>query len=145
MTPRLPSPVLLRCLVMGILALFVMGRACPFFTPAPAFASGENAPTQRETGFNLGASLASLYRDHISSVDGDRCPSYPSCSSYSVEAFKKHGFFIGWMMTVDRLIHEGKEEQEVSPLVYDGGRWKIYDPVENNDFWWYPDKRSLSK
>ena len=40
-------------------------------------------------------------------------------------------------MTVDRLIHEGKEETEVSPMVYAHGKWKIYDPVENNDFWWH--------
>jgi hypothetical protein len=41
------------------------------------------------------------------------------------------------MMTVDRLIHEGKDEESVSPLVYSDGKWKIFDPVENNDFWWF--------
>jgi len=40
-------------------------------------------------------------------------------------------------MTVDRLIHEGNEETSVSPLIYSKGEWKILDPVENNDFWWY--------
>lgn len=40
-------------------------------------------------------------------------------------------------MTVDRLLHEGREETAVSPIVYHGGRPKIFDPVENNDFWWY--------
>jgi uncharacterized protein len=54
-----------------------------------------------------------------------------------MEAFKKHGFFLGWLMTVDRLIHEGSEELSVSPLVYMGGRRRIFDPVENNDFWWF--------
>jgi len=44
---------------------------------------------------------------------------------------------MGWMMTVDRLFHEGSEEKKVSPLVYDHGRLKIYDPVEDNDFWWF--------
>lgn len=87
--------------------------------------------------FNLGTWLIGIYRENISPVDGDRCPSLPSCSSYSLQAMKKHGFFIGWMMTVDRLIHEGKEETRVSPVVYSEGRWKIFDPVENNDFWWY--------
>ena len=93
------------------------------------------------SGFNLGTWLVGIYRDNISPVDGDRCPSIPSCSSYSLQAMEKHGFFIGWMMTVDRLIHEGKEEARVSPVVYSGGKWKIFDPVENNDFWWYsPDR-----
>ncbi|MGD2125009.1 MAG: membrane protein insertion efficiency factor YidD [Desulfobacteraceae bacterium] len=91
-------------------------------------------------GFNLGMWLVDLYSNTISTVDADRCPSVPSCSQYSLEAFKKHGFFTGWIMTVDRLIHEGNEEARVSPVVHSGGKWKIFDPVENNDFWWHPRK-----
>lgn len=103
------------------------------FSLAPAAA--ESGPEPRG---NLGTWLVSLFRDHVSAVDGDRCPSLPSCAHYSVQAFRKHGFFVGWIMTVDRLIHEGSEEGTVSPLVYDPrGHLKIYDPVENNDFWWY--------
>lgn len=91
-----------------------------------------------EAGFkkNAGVWFASFFRDVISPVDGDRCPSLPSCSSYSVNAFEKHGFFAGWLMTVDRLIHEG-DEGSVSPKVYHNGRLRILDPVENNDFWWF--------
>lgn len=100
--------------------------------------TGNTASSEEEPSLNPGLWLLSLYRDHISPVDGDRCPSVPSCSSYAEQAFKKHGFFIGWMMTVDRLIHEGKEETSVSPFVYSEGKVKIFDPVENNDFWWYP-------
>ncbi|UCF57029.1 MAG: membrane protein insertion efficiency factor YidD [Deltaproteobacteria bacterium] len=100
--------------------------------------TSDTASSEEEPGLNPGLWLLSLYRDHISPVDGDRCPSIPSCSSYAEQAFKKHGFFIGWMMTVDRLIHEGKEETSVSPFVYSEGKVKIFDPVENNDFWWYP-------
>lgn len=98
-------------------------------------ASYENRP-----GLNPGAWLVSIFKEHISAVDSDRCPSIPSCSSYCVKAIKKHGFFIGWIMTVDRLIHEGSEETRSSPIVYSKGKWKIYDPVENNDFWWYHPK-----
>jgi hypothetical protein len=92
---------------------------------------------QEQSGASPGIWLLNIYRDHISPVDGDRCPSVPTCSSYAVQAFKKHGFFMGWMMTVDRLIHEGQEERSVSPLTYSNGTWKLYDPVENNDFWWF--------
>ena len=86
--------------------------------------------------FSPGLRLISFYKNHISPLDGDRCPSYPTCSSYAEQAFQKHGFIMGWMMTVDRLIHEGKEETSVSPFVYIDGEVKIFDPVENNDFWW---------
>ena len=87
------------------------------------------------TGRSVGTWLVSLFRDHISAVDGDRCPSIPTCSSYSVRAFEKHGFVMGWLMTVDRLIHEADEGSH-APLVRSGGRLKIHDPVEANDFWW---------
>lgn len=92
---------------------------------------------------NPGSYVVSLFRKYISPVDGDRCPSYPTCSSYSIKAFKKHGFIKGWLMTVDRLIHEGSEERKVSPVVMVDGIKKIYDPVENNDFWWH--KKSKEK
>ena len=94
------------------------------------------AKDQEPGAQNPGAWLVSIFRDYVSAVDGDRCPSAPSCSSFSVQAFNKHGFVMGWLMTVDRLIHEGKDGTAVSPLVYENGRLRIYDPVENNDFWW---------
>jgi hypothetical protein len=99
--------------------------------PAPAVAADSDA------SFNLGVTLTSLFKEFISPVDGDRCPSEPTCSSYSIKAFEKHGFFVGWLMTVDRLLHEGGDEKMVSPVWLDRGRQRILDPVENNDFWWY--------
>ncbi len=80
--------------------------------------------------------FVSFFRNYISPVDSDRCKSLPSCSSYSILAFKKHGFFVGWLMTVDRLIHEG-DEGLVSPSVYHKGRLRVLDPVDNNDYWWF--------
>jgi len=104
----------------------------------PASTKGKSSSVVRETGSkeNLGVRLSSFFRDIISPVDGDRCPSLPSCSSYSVNAFKKHGFFTGWLMTVDRLLHEA-DEGSVSPRVYHNGRFRVLDPVENNDYWWF--------
>ncbi|VBB43013.1 exported hypothetical protein [uncultured Desulfatiglans sp.] len=103
-------------------------------------AAGEAASDEQAGGVNAGAWLVRLFRDHISAVDSDRCPSYPSCSEYSVRAFEKHGFVMGWLMTVDRLIHEGSEEEAVSGTVKVGDRLLINDPVHNNDFWWYRPK-----
>lgn len=96
-----------------------------------------HAPDQMDAPeFSIGAWFASSVWRHISAVDGKRCPSEPTCSSYSAQAFRKHGFFIGWVMTVDRLIHEADEGRH-SPLVRIDGEYKIFDPVEDNDFWWY--------
>ena len=110
--------------------------------PGGVRAEPEKAGKKENKIPNPGLLLLDFYAGTISRVDGDRCPSYPTCSAYGRQAIRKHGFFIGWMMTVDRLIHEGSEETRVSPYVFVNGKWKIYDPVENNDFWWYqPEKR----
>lgn len=113
------------------------------FTPgvcADEEISGQSdaSSSEESSGFNPAQWLLSIYKDHISPVNADQCPSYPPCSSYAGQAMRKHGFFIGWMMTVDRLIHEGKEETSVSPYIHSHGEDLILDPVENNDFWWYP-------
>ncbi len=76
-----------------------------------------------------------LFQKYISPVDGDRCPSYPTCSQYAVEAVRKHGAVMGVLMAVDRLIHEADEVRRV-PQVRIGDRDRYFDPVENNDFWW---------
>jgi hypothetical protein len=75
-----------------------------------------------------------FFRDVISPVDGDRCPMYPTCSEYSIQALRKHGPFLGFVMIADRLIHE-KDEMKYAPRVMVNGTWRYYDPVENNDFW----------
>lgn len=76
------------------------------------------------------------YLNHLSAVRAGVCPMYPSCSEYSKQCFKKHGFLIGWMMTCDRLMRCGRDEMKLSPRVFVGGQWKYYDPVERNTFWW---------
>ena len=76
-----------------------------------------------------------LYQDYISSVDGNRCPMYPTCSQYCIEAIKKHGTFLGWIMCSDRLIRCGRDENKLSDPVWIDGVKRSYDPVSNNDFW----------
>jgi uncharacterized protein len=117
----------LTLLVLGLLTLGSYSKA---LAESPS-------PHEKTESFNPALWLVNVYRHHISPIDGDRCPSLPTCSSYSVQAMEKHGFFLGWMMTVDRLIHEGQEETKVSSVVYYEGKWRIFDPVRNNDFWWY--------
>ena len=56
--------------------------------------------------------IIKIYKFFISPLLGDNCRFYPSCSSYSIEAFEKHGVFIGFYLTLRRLLkchpfHEG--------------------------------------
>jgi hypothetical protein len=125
----------LLCLVLFL----VTGGHTPGLCAEEEISRQSDSPSSEEvSGFNPAQWLLSIYKNHISPVNADRCPSYPSCSSYAEQAMKKHGFFMGWIMTVDRLIHEGKEETTVSPYIHFDGEDLILDPVENNDFWWYP-------
>ncbi len=74
--------------------------------------------------------------NHLSAVRYGECPMYPSDSEYSLQSIKKHGMLAGLVMSMDRLMRCGRDETRLSPEVFVNGRWKTYDPVEKNDFWW---------
>ncbi len=105
------------------------------------FNTGKTAQAQgSDDNMSAGARALSwgvrFYRETISQVDGERCKMYPSCSAYSLEAIKKHGFFLGYVMTADRLIHESNEMDDAPKIKLKNGQERYYDPVEANDFWW---------
>lgn len=79
--------------------------------------------------------------NHLSAVKQSECPMYPSCSEYSKESVEKHGFFVGWMMTCDRLMRCGRDETELSPRIMIDGELKYYDPVQANEILWDEDER----
>jgi len=112
-------------------ALVIAPLSC---APGKSRNSALESPPEQTYHDNPGFRLAMLFREYISAVDGDRCPSIPTCSAYSAEVFRRFGFFKGWIMTVDRLIHEA-DEGDYSPLVYRDGKIKILDPPESNDIW----------
>lgn len=110
----------------------------PFRGPWEEYGA-ENTFKQGYDGFNPLRSLVRVHRNYISPIDGKTCPMYPSCSEYSLLCFEKHGFFVGWVMTCDRLLHETDEIRK-APVVYINGLERSYDPIENNDFWWYSER-----
>ncbi len=77
-----------------------------------------------------------FFQTWISPVDGDRCTMTPTCSQYSLQAIRRHGPWLGFAMSADRIVHE-YEEQRYVPLVRRGGRFRYLDPVGNNDFWFH--------
>ena len=48
--------------------------------------------------------LISLYRKYISPLKPPCCRFTPSCSAYAIEAFRKRGFFVGFALTVWRIL-----------------------------------------
>jgi hypothetical protein len=87
------------------------------------------------SGQKIAEGFIRFFIKYISPVDGDRCPSYPTCSQYALDAVRKHGALMGSIMAFDRLLHESDEIYR-APLIRVHGRYRYYDPVENNDFWW---------
>jgi putative component of membrane protein insertase Oxa1/YidC/SpoIIIJ protein YidD len=77
-----------------------------------------------------------FWQKTISRIDGKECPMYPSCSHYAQEAIIIHGPIVGYFLTVDRMIHENSEIAYCQIIKVDG-KLLYYDPVSNNDFWWY--------
>lgn len=82
-----------------------------------------------------------FYQHFLSHQWGQSCAYYPSCSNYGLLAIRKHGALVGSMMTFDRLQHEA-DEARTAPPILTGGQIKIYDPLENNDYWWYTTSHS---
>ena len=67
--------------------------------------------------------LIRLYQKFISPLKRNpACRFYPSCSAYAVEAFMKRGFFVGFVLTVWRILR-------CNPYC-EGG----YDPVPEKGF-----------
>ncbi|HWS40505.1 MAG TPA: membrane protein insertion efficiency factor YidD [Arenimonas sp.] len=44
------------------------------------------------------------YKSFISPLLGQNCRFSPSCSSYSMQAIERFGFFRGWYLTIGRLL-----------------------------------------
>lgn len=62
-------------------------------------------------------SLIKLYQKYISPGLPPSCRFYPTCSQYALEAFETRGAFVGFFLTIFRLLR-------CNPL-FKGG----YDPV----------------
>ena len=91
-------------------------------------------PAREESLVTNPASLLPLwgvgfFRTFVSPVDGDRCPSYPTCSAYALQAVGEHGFVLGVLLTAGRLVAES-DEAAFAPRIRVGGQWKVYSPVE---------------
>ncbi|MDR2780588.1 MAG: membrane protein insertion efficiency factor YidD [Synergistaceae bacterium] len=55
--------------------------------------------------------LIKTYRRFISPLLGAHCRFYPTCSQYALEAFQKHGFLKGIILTARRLARCGPWHQ----------------------------------
>ena len=66
--------------------------------------------------------LLKLYQKIISPLKPNCCRFTPTCSTYAIEAFRKRGFFVGFILTVWRVLR-------CNPFCKGG-----YDPVPEKGF-----------
>ena len=48
--------------------------------------------------------LIRFYQKHISPLKSTKCPYYPTCSCYGLEAIEKHGALKGGLLAVWRIL-----------------------------------------
>ncbi len=73
---------------------------------APPARQADTRPRLRQTNNEadmLLSLLFSAYKGWFSSQDLNSCTFQPSCSSYSMQALRKHGVVMGMLKTMDRL------------------------------------------
>ena len=139
---NISSWTLLVLVLMGLVFLLPLNSAAeypvedPWNWPVKNTTAQEQEKAQKKPSLATGffSSLVTFFSKVISPVDGDRCPSYPTCAAYSKQAYQEHGAVVGTLMTVDRLFHEA-DEPRFSPTVEVHGVRRLYDPVSANEFW----------
>jgi hypothetical protein len=94
--------------------------------PAPA-------PGPVNTGSVVLSGALGFYRSFLSPTLGARCPSYPSCSTYALEAVRRHGPLLGAALTSGRLLSEA-DEAAFAPRILVNGKLYVYDPVPGSLF-----------
>jgi putative component of membrane protein insertase Oxa1/YidC/SpoIIIJ protein YidD len=82
----------------------------------------------------IGIGAIELYSKYISPADGARSPSYPTSTVYGKQAIEQYGFFLGIILTADRLIHQADVHYGAQMATY--GLARYYDPLSENTFWW---------
>ena len=116
------------CLLVFVWLVLTIPALVQAHDPDPS----EGGPSQESSLFLF---PIAFYQKIISPAVGNRCRMSPSCSAYSKEAFQAHGFFLGWIMTCDRLMRCGRDETHLSPgILIPEGRLTL-DPLSRNDSW----------
>ena len=105
--------------------------------PAPAAAAprpAAGAPLPPGYGQICGHACLKAYQNGFSRMMSSKCPMWPSCSAYSLDAIGKYGFVRGALLTADRLYHEGSI-QRTARRIQVGDQLRYWDPVEDNVVW----------
>ncbi|MDQ1089988.1 membrane protein insertion efficiency factor YidD [Siphonobacter sp. SORGH_AS_1065] len=77
-----------------------------------------------------------VYQTYISGIRGHQCPMYPSCSNYGLKVFRETSFVNAFLLTSDRLLRCGHDQNYYALTLSNSGFKYIdypdYDPVPEN-------------
>jgi len=125
-------------LLIGLCLTLASAAAADDWGPWEAQQDDLPAATRHESdGLNPLKAGVRFFQKFISPVDGPRCRMYPTCSAYALQALDAHGPFVGTLLTVDRLLHEGSPAEHRHPVKV-GDQLRFHDPLANNEFWLAP-------
>jgi putative component of membrane protein insertase Oxa1/YidC/SpoIIIJ protein YidD len=79
--------------------------------------------------------IVALYKAAVAPAIGSRCSLSPGCSTYFLEAGRKHGL-LAFPMIADRLVREPSVVIQGAHPIHDGRRLRYADPVAAHDYWW---------
>lgn len=111
-----------------------LAASAPALDSALPCPSGETRSAPAGFGQTCCRVWLQAYQNGFSRMMKSKCPMWPSCSAYSVEAVQQHGALGGILLTVDRLYHEGSI-QRTAPRIRVGDQLRYWDPVADNVVW----------
>ena len=108
--------ILLSCLCFVIkLSFLFFGQSC--------FGQNPNG------SFN---DYLSVYQEYVSNIRGGECQMYPSCSSFSMDAFKQYNAVKAFSLTADRLLRCSHDIANYN-LTVQNQKFRLIDFVKNED------------
>jgi putative component of membrane protein insertase Oxa1/YidC/SpoIIIJ protein YidD len=91
-------------------------------------------PPRRSLAARAAGGFIGFYRFAISPALGARCALHPSCSSYFLQAARKHGV-LAVPITADRFVREPVSSHSDEWVTLPDGRERHPDPLPDHDFW----------
>lgn len=80
-----------------------------------------------------------VYQTYVSGIRGHQCPMYPSCSNYGLKVFQETSFINAFILTSDRLLRCGHDQNYYSLTLNNSGFRYIdfpdYDPAPENIYY----------
>lgn len=74
----------------------------------------------------------SVYQKYVSNIRGGECQMYPSCSNFSIDAFKQHNAIKAFSLTADRLLRCSHDILNYD-LTLQNHNFKLIDFVKNEN------------